>query len=92
MQNALIVYQGFWEASLERPSLASEAFDAALREYSAIRSWPGIFCREEFVSGEEWADLRRMARAVLAEQRIEPPRIPDVIRFGNLVELVGLDD
>jgi hypothetical protein len=62
-----------------------DAFEDALRRL-AIRDNLHLFCREEFLHGAAWEELRTLARAALRESKMGSHPLPETLDFGELIE------
>ena len=46
------------------------------------------FTEQDFISGYSWIELRKLAKAVLEEAKLEPWPVPNKIDFSDYIEIV----
>jgi hypothetical protein len=62
-----------------------DAFEAAIDRFAIVDNL-GLYCREEFLDGRAWRELRELARAALSESNMGPHPVPEHIDFHELIE------
>ena len=85
-------YIGWWD-NFAPDCKAAEALESLCWEMGRAASSipPGPFCREEFVDGESWEKVRRLAREALEETNMEQWPLAGKIDFSEYIEIVDFD-
>jgi hypothetical protein len=53
---------------------------------------PGIYCREEFLDGAAWRELRSLARSTIEESGLAAQLLPERLDVRSYIEHIEIDD